>query len=257
MRLLLTAVLVAATALPALAQSAPVRYEAALAREQQVRDSRPPLRALRSLIAQYEAIVDRYPKSGYSDNALWQAAGIAWLAFERHGQDIDRRTAVRLLQQLRAKYPGGTLAARVPARLAEFSPVVQARRSVPVEPPAAPSPSASNIPPVETHAAIRITDVVRSALPSGERITIAMDREPQYHEERLAGPERLFFDFRDTAPADSAKPSLDRLAGGVVRDVRLGPRPDRTTRLGLELAPNTRHRVFALSNPSRPVVALQ
>ena len=257
MRLLLTAVFIAASALPVLGQSAPVRYEAALAREQQVRVSASSLRALRNLIAQYEAIVERYPRSGYSDNALWQAAGVAWLAFERHGHDIDRRTAVRLLRQLQAKYPGGTLAGRVPARLAEFSPVAQARRPATAEPPAKAPPSASNIPPVEAHASIRITDVVRSALPSGERITIAMDREPRYHEERLHGPERLFFDFRNTVPADSEKPSLEQLAGGVVRDVRLGARPDRTTRLVLELEPDTRHTVFALYNPYRLVVDLE
>lgn len=275
MRLLLTAVFLAATALPAMGQSAPVRYETALAREQQVRASEPPLRTLRSLIAQYEAIVQRYPRSGYSDNALWQAAGVAWLAFERHGQEIDRRTALRLLQQLKTNYPKGTLAGRVPARIAEFSASAQPRRpasqvarasdtsrgtvekavatsSAPVDmPPPAP------VPPSEARAAIRITDVERSALPSGERITIAMDREPQYHEERLSGPERLFFDFRDTAAAESAKPSLDRLAGGVVRDVRLGERPDRTTRLVLELEPNTRHSVFALYNPYRLVVDLE
>jgi N-acetylmuramoyl-L-alanine amidase len=275
MRLLLTAVFVAATALPALAQSAPVRYETALAREQQVRASQPPLRTLRSLIAQYEAIVQRYPQSGYSDNALWQAAGVAWLAFERHGQEIDRRTALRLLQQLKAHYPKGTLAGRVPARLAEFSGPSQPRRpasqvarpddaprvdkAVASGPaPAGTLPSApAPIPPAEARAAIRITDVMRSALPSGERITIAMDREPQYHEERLSGPDRLFFDFRDTAAADSAKPSLERLSGGVVRDVRLGERPERTTRLVLELEPDTRHSVFALYNPNRLVVDLE
>ena len=84
-----------------------------------------------------------------------------------------------------------------------------------------------------------------------------MDAEPQYHEERLANPERLFFDFRNTAAADSAKPALGRLNGSIVRDVRLGSRPEQTTRLVIDLEPNTKHSVFALYNPYRLVVDLE
>ena len=276
MRLLLTAVFVLVTVLPAPAQTAPARYEAARARETQVRASRPSAAALRSVIAQYEAIVRRHPRSGYSDNALWQAAGVAWFAYERHGQEADRRTAVRLLQQLRKNYPTGTLAKQVPARLAAMSPAASARRIAPkpgapnrvskavLEKPADPAPiemgppEPAALPPAPSAStAIRLTAVTRSALPAGERLTISMNSEPQYHEERLSGPERLFFDFRNTTPVEDAKPALERLAGGVVRDVRLGSRPDDTTRLVLELEPNTRHSVFALYNPYRLVVDLE
>ena len=297
MRLLLTAALVLLAAVPAAAafdsaqaapsgsrraQSAPARYEAALAREKQVRASRPARGVLQSVIAQYEAIVSKYPRSGYSDNALWQAAGVAWFAYERHGQDADRRTAVRLLQQLRKSYPTGTLAKQVPGRLSEITTAVNARRSQPAvspvrravlekaepveertsappaavpadtsAPPAAPAPAAPSAP------ANMLTSISRSALPAGERLTITMDSEPVYHQERLANPERLFFDFRNTAAADAAKPSLERLVGGVVRDVRVGSHPDAVTRLVIELEPNTRHSVFALYNPFRLVVDLE
>ncbi|MEX2273506.1 MAG: N-acetylmuramoyl-L-alanine amidase [Vicinamibacterales bacterium] len=238
MRLLLTAAFVIATVAPAAAQSAQARYEAALARETQARASQPAVGLLRRVVAQYEAIVARYPRSGYSDNALWQAAHVAFFAYERHGQDVDRRTAVRLLQQLRRSYPSGTLARQVPARIAEMA--------------SAASPATG---PAST--LIRLTDVTRSALPAGERITIVLDTEPQYQEERITGPERLFFDFKNTEAADTARPSLERLAGGVVRDVRLGARPEQTTRLVLELEPNTRHSVFALYNPYRLVIDLE
>lgn len=260
-------VLISATG--AAAQSAPARYEAALAREAQVRASRPSAAALRRVVAQYEAIVARYPRSGYSDNALWQAAGVAWLAYERHGQETDRRAAVRLLQQLRRSYPTGTLAKQVPGRLASMSAAVTARKAPPsveravaekpieTEPtapaPAAPPPAApaSSVPPVT------IQGITRSALPAGERLTISMNAEPQYHEERIADPDRLFFDFRNTAASDAARPAIERLAGGVVRDVRMGARPEQTTRVVIELEPNTRHSVFALYNPYRLVVDLE
>ena len=243
-------------AAPLGAQSAPARYEAAMARETQVRAEGGTVRVLRALVAQYEDIFEKYPKSGYSDNALWQGAGVAMLAFERYGQDADRRTALRLLQLLQEHYPGGTLARQVPARIAEIPAPSSVRRTSAV--PGAPAASATP-PPVsaDAPAPIRLTEIVRSALPNGERLTISMESEPQYHEERIANPERLFFDFRNTAAGESARPTLAQLAGGVIRDVRLGPRPERTTRLVVELEPNTRHSVFALYNPYRLVIDLE
>ena len=273
MRTVTALILVLVTATSAAAQSAPARYEAALTREQQVRASQPTAAALRSVVAQYEAIVKRYPRSGYSDNALWQGAGVAWLAYEKFGKDVDRRTAVRLLEQLRRSYPGGTLAKQVPARLASMTEprLVTAPAPPAPEPPAALAEAAASPPPVSpappetkpaapvapAEAAIRITGISRSALPAGERLTISMDAEPQYHEERLANPDRLFFDFRNTAAAESAKPALGRLNGSIVRDVRLGPRPEQTTRLVIDLEPNAKHSVFALYNPYRLVVDLE
>ena len=234
----------AATAEPVAAQSAPKRYEAAVAREKQVRASQPSAGAIRSVIAQYEAIVRRYPRSGYSDNALWQAAGLHFLSLQRHGREANRREAVRLLDQLRRSYPSGTLARQVPARVREI------KRWAPAPPPPAPAPAA----PTASH---QLMGVARSALPAGERLTITMSGEPTYVAERLADPERLFFDFRDTGAAETALPALQRLAGGVVRDMRIGAHPGQTTRLVLELEPDTRHSVFALQNPYRLVVDLE
>ena len=215
-----------------------------------MRASRPSAAALRRVVAQYEAIAARYPRSGYSDNALWQAAGLAWLAYERHGHEADRRTAVRLLQQLRRSYPTGTLAKQVPGRLASMSAPPE-RPAAAVPPSSAPSSGPASVP------SIAIQGITRSALPAGERLTIAMNAEPQYHEERITDPDRLFFDFRNTAPPDGAKPAIERLAGGVVRDVRVGAHPEQTTRLVIELEPGTRHSVFALYNPYRLVVDLE
>jgi len=263
MRILLSFILVIVAAAPVAAQSAPKRYEAALAREKQVRASDPSPAAIRAVIAQYQAIVRRYPRSGYSDNALWNAAGLHFLALQRHGNDADRREAIRLLEQLRRSYPSGTLAKQVPARVREIKGWTPTRRAsaatakpagarttTPAEPEATPTPDAPK-------ARFALVDVTRSALPAGERLTITLDGEPQYVQERLADPDRLFFDFRDTAADSEKMPDLQRLAGGVVRDMRLGTHPERTTRLVLELEPNTRHTVFALQNPYRLVVDLE
>src|SRR6478672_5023037 len=59
-------------------------YERAQAKEQVARAAEPPaVKELRLAATAYEQIFRSYPKSGYADNALWQAAGLLSLAYER------------------------------------------------------------------------------------------------------------------------------------------------------------------------------
>jgi N-acetylmuramoyl-L-alanine amidase len=100
-------------------------YTRTLARERTLRDARntPTLKQLRAVVAAYERLVQRFPSSGYSDNALWQGGNLALLAHDRFRQDADRRTAERLLTRLKAEYPASSLAPRIEAVLAESAPV--------------------------------------------------------------------------------------------------------------------------------------
>ena len=73
-----------ATTPPLWAASAKELYAAALRDERQLRapaDAPPTLTQFRDAINAYNEVVRLYPRSGYSDNALWQAAGLALLAF--------------------------------------------------------------------------------------------------------------------------------------------------------------------------------
>ncbi len=85
-----------------------------LARERVVRDGNPPptLQQIREVVGAYEAFVRRFPISGYSDNALWQAGNLSLLAFQRFGETSDRRTGLRLLNQLKSSYPSSSLLGR-------------------------------------------------------------------------------------------------------------------------------------------------
>src|SRR5829696_2972202 len=87
-------------------------YNRALAQERGVRDeaARPTLAQMRRAVAAYERLVRRYPSSGYADNALWQAANLAALAFERFGEEADRKMSTRLFTLLAQGYPSSKLA---------------------------------------------------------------------------------------------------------------------------------------------------
>ena len=93
-----------------------------LARERVVRDGNPPptLQQIREVVGAYERFVRRFPTSGYSDNALWQAGNLSLLAYQRFGQTSDRRAGLRLLNQLKSSYPSSSLLGRYDETVAEF-----------------------------------------------------------------------------------------------------------------------------------------
>src|SRR5688572_17265082 len=109
-----TAVAVAAVLCPleAAGQTARAHYGTAQAAEARARlalESLPPPAAaaeqarvvdeVRSVISSYEALVRRYPSSGYSDNALFNAAALADALHERLGHVQDRQAALRLYRR--------------------------------------------------------------------------------------------------------------------------------------------------------------
>jgi N-acetylmuramoyl-L-alanine amidase len=260
----------------------PVRtmYTEALARERTVRvalaaaDAAPTLLPdVRAVIGAYEATVKAYPASGYSDNALWQAGCLALDAFARFGQPQDKDTGLRLLRKLAATYPTSKLVKLVPEQLAraigEEDPAarpqgrpLQSGMSRSTAAPSNVGPGLQNAgaglqagPSAATRLAT-IKDIRRVVLPDAVRITIELDAEVPFHDERIADPARVFVDL----PGTRAVPALvDRTIrfdsdADVVRQVRIGRHPNNTTRVVLDAAGVTSYSVYPLYNPYRLVI---
>lgn len=267
----------------AAAQSAQTLYTRALARERTLRDGarKPTLRQLRAAVAAYEGLVRKYPVSGYSDNALWQAANLSLLAYDEFKQTSDRRNGLRLLGLLKTQYPSSSLVARATAIARQREKAAAAAPAPP--PPAAPvatrgvSPSAergpertaepgstSGAPPAtrETAASretptpresVAIRDVRRSELPDGIRITIELDGETAYHSEKIENPSRVFFDLKHAIAAASLVDATLKFDDDLVREVRFGRHPD-ATRIVMDMAGAESYSVFTLYEPYRVVV---
>jgi N-acetylmuramoyl-L-alanine amidase len=269
-------------------------YARALERERVLRESdeRATLQQLRGLADTYAAIVRRFPGSGYSDNALWQGGNVALLAFERFGEPADRRTAERMLNQLRHDYPASSLISGIDNALGRspdlgrlnavgrpqkaIPPVADhvswpvalipeatrgsaAKVSVPVQttgsspqPDADPDDAAP--PGASTTASISIRDIKRTLIEGGVRITIEMDGESSYRAERLERPRRVFFDLRDTRPVPSLLDATLKFDDDLVREVRLGRHPRNTTRIVFDMHGVDSYSVFTLYNPFRMVI---
>jgi N-acetylmuramoyl-L-alanine amidase len=243
----------------------PVRdlYTQALARDRTVRDARqsPTRQQIRSAIAQYERVVRRYPKSGYSDNALWQASELARLAWDRFGEDVDRQTAVRLLTLLKSGYPASPLARNVDEAVSALeaprpaaAPI--AKTSAPARVAASDAPASRAAPSADRGSAAVgvVRSITRTSLPDGVRISIEADRELFFHQEQIENPRRLFFDLRGATTTAELRDKTMKYADDIVREIRLGRHPQSTTRIVMDTEGVESYSVFTLYNPYRVIV---
>lgn len=211
-------------------------YLAAVAHEQLVRTAMAVhepgpevLTELRAAVTEYRTIVRQYPSSAYSDDALWRAGRLLLDAFDRFGQDNDKAVGLRLLRTLSATYPASRLVKAVPAQLARFE---------------------------GDPRLVTITSIRRAIVGDTVRITIELDAEVTFHEERIYNPTRVFVDFPGTRASADLIDRTIRFDGNVdlVRQVRIGRHPNNTTRVVLDAEGVTRYSVYPLYDPYRLVI---
>src|ERR1700674_1631951 len=100
----------------------------------------PVLRAVRTVVSDYESIVRFYPASGYSDDALCRSGLVSLNAFTKFGDPHDRDASIRLLRSLSSQYPSSKLVKHVPEVLALLGGAVDPK---PLPKPAAAAPAAA------------------------------------------------------------------------------------------------------------------
>jgi len=275
-------------AAPAPAAAAPARraaadgardlYNRAMTQERSLRDetAKPTLAGMRRVVAFYDGIVRRFPASGYADNALWQAANLSALAFERFGDDTDRKAALRFFARLTKGYPSSTLAkqssdavARLQAQpaAADTNPA-GATTSAPAEPvtdaqprkPKAESASATtgaSAPAAAVAGVATLKEIKRTVLPDGVRLTVDLDSEISYYQEEIANPRRLFFDLKGVKAAPNLQDVSLKFDDDVVKEVRLGRHPRNTTRLVVDLEGVSGYTVYPMYGPYRLIIDLR
>jgi len=237
----LTAIFVVASSVtwvPLHAQTpAGLRYEAL--HEQELRVAMSPASVaddFRVVVNRYWNFARRYRSNGFVDNALWQAATLSMDAFVRFGEERDKHRAVQLFQWLRDQYPHSSLSPKARAQLDHLT----AQQ-------------------VEQTTAAGTGDTViravqRQVLPEVVRVTIEIDREVPFYQERLESPARLFFDLKGTRTVPALVDAILRYDSDIIRHIRLGRHPNNTTRIVLDLENVGRYSVFTLYQPYRIVI---
>jgi N-acetylmuramoyl-L-alanine amidase len=240
----------------------------------------PVLRAVRTVVSDYESIVRFYPASGYSDDALWRAGLVSLDAFTKFGDPRDRDASIRLLRTLASQYPSSSLVKHVPEVLALLgggpgapgAPGGIDTKPLPVaaKPADAPKPQAPALP-APVPAAVQpapgtavtpgaklatIKNIQRAVLPDVVRITIELDAETTFHEERLDGPSRVFVDFASTRTTAALQDKTLRFDGDSdpVHQIRIGRHDDNVTRIVLDAIGVSTYSVYPIYQPYRLVI---
>lgn len=101
-----------------------------------------------------------------------------------------------------------------------------------------------------------LREIRRTVLPDAVRVIIELDAEVAFHEERLDSPARVFVDLRSTRAAPALLDRTLRFTGDadIVRQVRIGRHPNRTTRVVLDAIGMASYSVYPLYNPYRLVI---
>lgn len=239
------------------------------------------------VLSSFEAVVRRFPTSAYADDALWHAASLADAAYQRLNRPEDRDKALKTYRWLVREYPKSTFIKQANAKIARLTkaaapatPAVPAAppknlpaaaAAAPVAPPvvvaAAATPPVSNAspaavapvapPPAEPVAAAEratLSSIQRSVLPGSVRVTLELDREVAYREERLAGPPRLFFDLKNVQLTPALADKVLTYNADVVNKIRVGRHPDNTVRVVLDFQGVAKYSVFTLYSPFRVVI---
>ncbi|HEX7484626.1 MAG TPA: N-acetylmuramoyl-L-alanine amidase [Vicinamibacterales bacterium] len=223
-------------------------YAAAVTRERALRavtgKAAAPLEDYRTTVGAYDAVVRRFPSSGYVDNALWQGAAVASDAFERFGEERDRSTTRRMLELLVGDYPASPFVAKAREalkRLAERPSVAEKATS---PPPARPTP----------RRVVVLRAITRTAMPDRVRVTIELDAPTTYRTERVENPQRVLFDLADTRLGESVPEGTLSYADDIVRRVRIGLHSNQVTRVVVDLDGVAGYAVSTLERPYRIVV---
>jgi N-acetylmuramoyl-L-alanine amidase len=235
--------------------------------------SEPLLKKSRALVGAYADMSSLFPASGYSDNALWQGASLAADAFWQFGDASDRATALKMFNALTVRFPASSLVKQVPAPVTRLSAAAPTRTAAPARP-AAPPPLVAAAPPPgatapapppraipaptpqrpATSGTVALTAIRHQSLPDALRVTLELDREVPFHDERLDGPPRVFLDLQNTRAVAALQDAILPFGDDLVRRVRVGRQLDSRTRVVLDLKLAARYSVYTLYNPYRVVI---
>ena len=215
----------------------------------------------------YEEVVRRFPKSPYADDALWHAAVLAADGFWQFGGNDQKTTALRLFSTLASEYPLSPLLKVMTSQTSRLKAARATSEFGDVETRATPAvPSAVAAPPgtaPRTTSGIQASQIVvlkairRDVLPDALRITLELERETPFHDERSDGPARVFIDLQNSTAVDALRDAALVFPDDVVRQIRVGREPGQQTRVELDLQGAARHSVYSLYDPYRVVVDIE
>jgi N-acetylmuramoyl-L-alanine amidase len=98
-----------------------------------------------------------------------------------------------------------------------------------------------------------ITDIRFWSYPEYTRVVINMTDQTSFSEKRLTGPDRLYFDLKNSRIDSEIKKSIE-VSNEMLKQVRAGQYDSSTVRIVLDLGNITEYKILTLEDPARLVV---
>ncbi len=235
-------------------------------------------------LEQYQLVIDSFsrvhrttPVSGYCDDALYHVAEVYRAMIDRFGDDRYRKKAVEAYRYMARQYPqskwnkqalaiaatlenGDSVLKRPPAPVAEPAPA-SVREPVAVLTKTAPAGASKYRPRTiiepprpspQPRGAATITDIRSHSGLYGTRIVLTLDRQVRIKYDRLAKPERLYFDLFDSRVARKFTTGFAvNIDDELVKAARLAQNRSNKARLVLDLKRSVAMDILWLDNPAR------
>ena len=219
----------------------------------------PILERIHVLIRSYEDMARLFASSDSGDDSLSHAGTLAADAFATFGETADRDTALRLLKSLPGRFPRSPLVKDAAARVKQLEgsrpPATAAARPAPPVTAAAADARPASAPAVSSTVMLRA--IRREVIQDTLRVTLDLDREVPYYDERIDGPPRVFVDLPNTRAVETLKDATIPFPDGPVKQVRIGRQLNTRTRVVLDLNGAGSHSVYAVYNPYRIVIDVE
>jgi N-acetylmuramoyl-L-alanine amidase len=218
-------------------------------------------KVLRSAIGQYQFLRREYPGSRFRFDALFTIGEI-------YKDDLnDPAKAHEAFQEFVKRYPHNRLAAQ--AREALTEPVQQAasKKTEPGPGPisdkksdgagssdASSAKGGSKTDAKSDNQLARVTGIRHWSTPDYTRVAIDLEQDIKFDSQRIANPDRIFFDLRGTKLASTLVGKSFDVDDGFLKKIRVAQFKDNQARVVLEVDSLSQYDAFLLPNPYRLIV---
>ena len=217
--------------------------------------------ALKTAIRQYQFLRDEYPRSKYRVQALFAIAEI-------YKDDLNQpKQAEQAFHEFLQRYPHNNLASDSREALAEISnpSKPKSEEDATVDEPVRDSGSqreqtASTTPADASEdvpgdaPAVRVTSVRYWSTPECTRISIDLDGGTKYESQRIANPDRVYFDLANATVAAALLGKKYDVNDGFLKQIRIAQYQPKQARIVLDVDSLSDYTSYLLINPPRLVI---
>ncbi len=203
----------------------------------------------------YRSVYRTSPQSSKADDSLLAIGQLYEQMGGQIGPEPHREKAAEAYRFLIREYPHSQFVKEARRKLEGLESVSAAAR--PVALPTESQPAAAPPPAAERHQAQQVVAIRHWSLPGLTRVVVDLEAEVSAKAERLANPDRVYFDLPNTRLSSGIKSRTLPVNDALVSQIRVAQTQLGVTRVVVDLTTDSAHSLTTLTNPPRLVLELK